>query len=91
MEITVKKLEALLGGSLILDGVDLEVPSNRMVGIIGPNGSGKSTLLRCIYRVLKPTKGAVFLDGRFKSILSASQPKKSLSWPNTTTIILISW
>lgn len=64
MEITVKKLEALLGGSLILDGVDLEVPSNRMVGIIGPNGSGKSTLLRCIYRVLKPTKGAVFLDGR---------------------------
>lgn len=64
MEISVKKLEALLGGSLILDGVDLEVPSNQVVGVIGPNGSGKSTLLRCIYRVLKPTGGAILLDGR---------------------------
>lgn len=64
MEITVKKLEAVLGGSRILNSVDLGVPSNRMVGIIGPNGSGKSTLLRCIYRILKPTHGAVFLDGR---------------------------
>ena len=35
-----------------------------LVGIIGPNGSGKSTLLKCIYRVLKPAAGAVYLDGR---------------------------
>ena len=32
--------------------------------MIGPNGSGKSTLLKCIYRVLKPSEGAVFVDGQ---------------------------
>ena len=35
-----------------------------VTAIVGPNGSGKSTLLKCIYRVLKPTGGAVLLDGR---------------------------
>ena len=30
----------------------------------GINGSGKSTLLKCVYRVLSPDKGAVFLDGK---------------------------
>mgnify|MGYP001638633749 CR=1 FL=1 len=34
------------------------------MGVIGPNGSGKSTLLKCIYRVLKPDGGAVYLDGK---------------------------
>ena len=32
------------------------------MGLIGPNGSGKSTLLKCIYRILKPNAGQVFLD-----------------------------
>lgn len=34
------------------------------VGLIGPNGSGKSTLLKCIYRILQPDQGAVYLDGK---------------------------
>ncbi|MDY5101329.1 MAG: ABC transporter ATP-binding protein, partial [Oscillospiraceae bacterium] len=34
------------------------------MGVIGPNGSGKSTLLKCIYRVLQPSGGAVYLDGK---------------------------
>ena len=64
MKIEAKAVEALLSGSLILNGVDLEAGDRELVGVIGPNGSGKSTLLKCIYRVLKPTAGAVYLDGR---------------------------
>ena len=40
------------------------IPNGAQVGIIGPNGSGKSTLLAIITGVLKPDKGAVFIDGR---------------------------
>ena len=36
--------------------------NGEFVGLIGPNGSGKSTLLKCIYRILKPNAGQVFLD-----------------------------
>ena len=64
MKIEAKAVEALLGGNHILRGVDLETGDRELVGIIGPNGSGKSTLLKCIYRVLKPSAGAVYLDGQ---------------------------
>lgn len=49
--------------SEILKGIGIKAADNEFVGLIGPNGSGKSTLLKCIYRVLKPQKGAVYLDG----------------------------
>ena len=64
MRVEAKAVESLLNGSHILKGIDLEIGDRELVGVIGPNGSGKSTLLKCIYRVLKPTKGAVYLDGK---------------------------
>ena len=47
----------------IVADVDLEVNPGEMVALVGPNGSGKSTLLRTAYRALRPTSGAVLLDG----------------------------
>lgn len=64
MRIEGRAVEALISGNHILKGIDLEIGDRELVGVIGPNGSGKSTLLKCIYRVLKPTGGAVYLDGR---------------------------
>lgn len=63
MEIKASEISAQLGGNDILKGVSITAKQEDFVGIIGPNGSGKSTLLKCIYRVLKPTDGAVYLDG----------------------------
>ena len=31
-----------------LDGIDLEIPAGRIVGLIGPNGAGKTTALKAI-------------------------------------------
>lgn len=64
MEVRVEELQIALGGNPILRGVTLEAGQKELVGIIGPNGSGKSTLLKCIYRLLKPAGGAVYLDGK---------------------------
>lgn len=64
MEIRTDDLHAMLGGTEILHGIDFTAGDRSLVGVIGPNGSGKSTLLKCIYRVLKPSEGAVFVDGR---------------------------
>lgn len=64
MEIRTDDLHAMLGGTEILRGIDFTAGDRSLVGVIGPNGSGKSTLLKCIYRVLKPSEGAVFVDGQ---------------------------
>lgn len=48
----------------ILRNISLEIGQGELVGLIGPNGCGKTTLLKNIYRVYKPTCGAVYLDGK---------------------------
>jgi iron complex transport system ATP-binding protein len=57
-------VELTLGGTDVLDGVDLRVGAGEFVGLVGPNGAGKTTLLRCINGVLEPDGGAVTVDGR---------------------------
>lgn len=49
---------------LVLKALDIEVPAGRITAIIGANGSGKSTVLKNMARLLKPTAGAVYLDGQ---------------------------
>jgi cobalt/nickel transport system ATP-binding protein len=50
-------------GRPVLDGAALTVPGGRRVALLGANGSGKTTLLRCLSGALKPTVGAVTVDG----------------------------
>jgi ABC-type nitrate/sulfonate/bicarbonate transport system ATPase subunit len=47
-----------------VDGIDLALNRNEFVAIIGPSGCGKSTLFSIIAGLLKPTSGAVALDGK---------------------------
>jgi branched-chain amino acid transport system ATP-binding protein len=51
------------GAGDILRGVDLDVRAGTVTCLIGPNGAGKSTVLKCVSGLLRPTGGAVFLDG----------------------------
>ena len=46
-----------------LQGVDMEIHQNEMVGIVGPSGSGKSTLLGIIGGLDTPTNGTIEIDG----------------------------
>lgn len=78
MRVCAKNIHVLLSGAKILNGVNIEADKGRFVGIIGPNGSGKSTLLKCIYRVLKPETGAIFLDGRELSGYTVKESAKRL-------------
>lgn len=64
VEIKAENIEITLGNNHILKDVSLQAEDKKFLGIIGPNGSGKSTLLKCIYRVLNPDLGVVYLDGQ---------------------------
>jgi ABC-type branched-subunit amino acid transport system ATPase component len=47
----------------VLRGVSVGVGKGEIVSIIGANGAGKSTLLRAVFGMVKPTSGAIRLDG----------------------------
>jgi iron complex transport system ATP-binding protein len=63
-QLIVNGVECCYGSRVVLEDVELRVNSGEMVGILGPNGAGKTTLLRTISKALKPSLGAVLLDGR---------------------------
>lgn len=64
MKIVVKGLSFRYGTLPALRGVTLEAEEGEITCLVGPNGSGKTTLLRCLDRILRPQRGAIFLDGR---------------------------
>lgn len=48
----------------ILKDFSLIFPNKSITSIIGPNGCGKSTLVKTLARIIEPSKGAVFIDGK---------------------------
>jgi len=60
------------GGLVALDGVNLSVTDDNIVGIIGPNGAGKSTLFNCIMGFYEVTDGRVFLNKKEITSLGTS-------------------
>jgi NitT/TauT family transport system ATP-binding protein len=47
----------------VLEGISLDVAEGEIVAIIGPSGCGKSTLLGIVGGLIRPTAGAVTVEG----------------------------
>jgi ABC-2 type transport system ATP-binding protein len=43
--------------SLVLDGLNLEVPEGSIYGLVGPNGAGKTTTIKVLMNILTPSAG----------------------------------
>ena len=57
-------VEKSFGAVQVLHGVDLEVSSGEVVGLVGDNGAGKSTLMKSITGVYSIDGGKVVFDGK---------------------------
>ncbi|MBN9362880.1 MULTISPECIES: ABC transporter ATP-binding protein [unclassified Devosia] len=58
-----KGISLSFSGSMVLDGVDFDVPAGSIVSLIGPNGAGKTSLFNSITGFYKPQQGSIRLDG----------------------------
>jgi urea transport system ATP-binding protein len=57
-----KAIEASIGGSRILRGVNFDVSPNKVFCLMGRNGVGKTSTLRSIVGQLKPNQGSIHLE-----------------------------
>lgn len=64
MSIIFKDVTKVIGKSLVIDDVNIEIPSNQVTGFKGINGSGKTMLMRLIAGLIYPTRGTVSIDGK---------------------------
>ncbi|QCK87599.1 ABC transporter ATP-binding protein [Phreatobacter aquaticus] len=57
-------------------GIDLDVPAGRIVGLLGENGSGKSTLMKVLFGIVRADAGTIRFSDQS---LSAHTPREALA------------
>ncbi len=71
--LSIEKLSFAYGTVRILHGIEMEMKASRVTCVIGRNGVGKTTLLKNIMGLLKPSAGAIRLDGTNLVSLTANR------------------
>jgi phospholipid/cholesterol/gamma-HCH transport system ATP-binding protein len=59
--ISLKGVTVRLGGRVILEDLDLDIPAGQVTAVMGPSGAGKTTVLRLVTGQLKPDAGEVWI------------------------------
>ena len=66
-------------GRLVIDDLTMQISTGGITALVGPNGSGKSTLLKALARLLAPSSGAVYLDGRAITSIPSSAVAREIA------------
>lgn len=74
-----KQLDIAYESRLIVEDLNLSIPSGQITALVGANGSGKSTILKTMSRILKPKRGSVFLDSKAIHQQSTKEVAKQLA------------
>jgi ABC-2 type transport system ATP-binding protein len=61
--IEVRNLVKTFGDFAAVDGISFQVDAGEIFAFLGPNGAGKTTTIQMLTTLLRPTKGAIALDG----------------------------
>ena len=60
-DVSLKNVTIKIGDLVLFKNFNLYIPSNQKIGIFGKAGKGKSTLLKCIFGLIKPETGNVYI------------------------------
>ncbi len=61
--IQLKNVSKSFGTKTVIDGLNLEIPRNKVTVIMGGSGHGKSTIIKLILGFIKPDAGEIIIDG----------------------------
>lgn len=84
--IEIQALHKRFGSKRVLDGVELAVPAEGIVGFVGPNGAGKSTCLRILIGLTPRDQGRVQVLGMDPRRDSMRIRKHSCYLPGETSV-----
>ncbi|HDX7085770.1 TPA: ABC transporter ATP-binding protein [Clostridioides difficile] len=62
--IEIRNVKKKIGNNVILDDISLVVETGTLVVLIGSSGCGKTTTLKLINKLIKPTSGEIYINGK---------------------------
>lgn len=62
--IEIRNVTKKIGNNVILDDISLTVETGTLVVLIGSSGCGKTTTLKLINKLIKPTSGEIYINGK---------------------------
>jgi osmoprotectant transport system ATP-binding protein len=78
--ISLQRLTKAFGPVVAVDGIDLEVNEGEICVFLGPSGCGKTTTMRMINRLIAPTSGKAFVDGRDTAAVDEVTLRRSIGY-----------
>ncbi len=63
-----------------VDQVTMEVPAGEICVLLGPSGCGKTTTMKMVNRLIEPTSGEIFIDGKNTADRNAVELRRSLGY-----------
>ncbi|PQM26802.1 ABC transporter ATP-binding protein [Sphingopyxis lindanitolerans] len=76
--IHVRGLRNQFGDAIIHDGLDLDVRSGEILGVVGGSGTGKSVLMRSIVGLQTPTAGEIEVYGKTLDTITDAEESRDL-------------
>ncbi len=64
----------------VLHSLNLHIPEGKLVVLIGPSGCGKTTTLQLINRLIVPTEGKIFVNGRDISTVDPVELRRGIGY-----------
>lgn len=78
--IEIKNVFKKIGKNIILDDISLTIESGNLVVLIGSSGCGKTTTLKLINKLITPSSGEIFIDGKPLSKENAIELRRKIGY-----------
>ena len=80
LEKLTKVFDTPSGSFVAVDHVDLELGKGEICILLGPSGCGKTTTLKMINRIVEPTSGRIFIDGKDTTDADPVELRRSIGY-----------
>lgn len=75
-----KIFETADGSTVAADHINMEVPEGEICILLGPSGCGKTTTLKMLNRIIPPTSGRVYIDGKDTTELDTIELRRNIGY-----------
>ena len=78
--IRLDRVTKMFGPITAVDAVDMEVPAGAVCVLLGPSGCGKTTTMKMINRLIPPSSGKIYVDGRDTAEIDEVTLRRSIGY-----------